>query len=130
MWRIASSRRSYRGFEPAHSCWCSTSVPGAADFKIAAATENGPTTAATYGANVHADDPLHAAHGDTTTTTPGQLVRALKLGEWWKPSTSLSAVRRRERSVTTRGPRCTRPKFDGAGIARNPGFAALMVRLK
>ena len=52
----------------------------AAGFKIAGTVENDPTAAATYGANFHADDPPHAVHRDITSTTPGQLVRALKLG--------------------------------------------------
>ena len=49
-------------------------------FEIAAAIESNPTAAAAYGANFHADDPRHARHRDITSTTPGQLVRALKLG--------------------------------------------------
>ena len=49
-------------------------------FEIAAAIENNPTAAASYGANFHADDPRHARHRDITSTTCGQLVRALKLG--------------------------------------------------
>jgi DNA (cytosine-5)-methyltransferase 1 len=53
---------------------------GAAGFEIAAAVENNPTAAASYGANFHADDPLHAVARDITATTPGQLVRELKLG--------------------------------------------------
>ena len=52
----------------------------AAGFEITAAIENNPTAAASYGANFHADDPRHAVHRDITSTTPGQLVRALKLG--------------------------------------------------
>ena len=52
----------------------------AADFEITAAVENNPTAAASYGANFHADDPQHAVHRDITSTTPYQLVRALKLG--------------------------------------------------
>ena len=52
----------------------------AAGFKIAAAIENDPTAAASYGANFHADDPLHAVDRDITSTAPGQLVRTLKLG--------------------------------------------------
>ena len=49
-------------------------------FEIAAAIESNPTAAAAYGANFHADDPRHARHRDITSTTPSQLVRALKLG--------------------------------------------------
>ena len=49
-------------------------------FEIAAAIENNPTAAASYGANFHADDPRHAKHRDISLTTPGQLVRALKFG--------------------------------------------------
>jgi len=52
----------------------------AADFEIAAAVENNPSAAASYGANFHADDPLHAVARDITETTPGRLVRELKLG--------------------------------------------------
>lgn len=52
----------------------------AAGFDITAAVENNPTAAASYGANFHADDPLHAVDRDITETTPGQLVRELKLG--------------------------------------------------
>ena len=37
--------------------------------------------AASYGANFHADDPLHAAERDINSTTPAQLVRTLKLGK-------------------------------------------------
>ena len=52
----------------------------ATGFEIAAAIENNPTAAASYGANFHADDPLHAVNYDITSTTPDQLVRELKLG--------------------------------------------------
>ncbi|MYC67256.1 MAG: DNA cytosine methyltransferase [Acidobacteriia bacterium] len=52
----------------------------AAGFEITAAMENDPTAAASYSANFHADDPRHAVHRDITSTTPGQLVRALNLG--------------------------------------------------
>ena len=52
----------------------------AAGFKIEAAIENDPTAAASYGANFHADDPLHAVDRDIMSTTPGQLVRTLKIG--------------------------------------------------
>lgn len=52
----------------------------AAEFEIAAAVENNPMAAASYGANFHADDPLHAVARDITATTPSQLVRELKLG--------------------------------------------------
>lgn len=52
----------------------------AAGFEIAAAVENNPTAAASYGANFHADDPQHAVARDITATTPGQLVRELNLG--------------------------------------------------
>ena len=52
----------------------------AAGFEIAAAIESTPTAATSYGANFHADDPLHAVDRDITSTTPGQLVRELKLG--------------------------------------------------
>ena len=52
----------------------------AAGFEIAGAIENDATAAATYGANFHAGDPLHADHRDITSTTPSQLVRGLKLG--------------------------------------------------
>ena len=51
-----------------------------AGFEITAAVENNPTAAASYGANFTADDPLHVVHRDITSTTPGQLVRGLKLG--------------------------------------------------
>ena len=44
------------------------------------AFQSNPTAAAAYGANFHADDPRHARDRDITSTTPGQLVRALKLG--------------------------------------------------
>ena len=53
----------------------------AAGFKIAAAIENDPTAAASYGANFHADDPLHAVDRDIISTAPSQLVRTLKLGK-------------------------------------------------
>ncbi len=53
----------------------------AAGFKIAAAIENDPTAAASYGANFHTDDPRHAADRDIVSTTPTQLVRTLKLGK-------------------------------------------------
>ena len=53
----------------------------AAGFEIAAAIENDPMAAASYGANFHADDPLHAVERDITSTTPAQLVRTLKLGK-------------------------------------------------
>ena len=49
-------------------------------FEIAAAIEINPKAAAAYAANFHADDPRYARHRDITSTTPGQLVRALKLG--------------------------------------------------
>ena len=52
----------------------------AAGFEITSAIENNLTAAASYGANFHADDPRHAVHRDITSTTPDQLVRALKLG--------------------------------------------------
>ena len=52
----------------------------ATGFEIAAAIENNPTAAASYGANFHADDPLHAVNRDITSTTPDQLVRERKLG--------------------------------------------------
>ena len=52
----------------------------AAGFDIAAAIENNPPAAASYGANFHPGDPRHAVPRDITSTTPGQLVRALKLG--------------------------------------------------
>ena len=52
----------------------------AVGFEIAAAIENDPTAAASYGANFHADDPLHAIDRDINSTTPSQLVRTLKLG--------------------------------------------------
>lgn len=52
----------------------------AAGFEIAAAIENNPTAAASYGANFHANDPQHAIARDITAITPGQLVRELKLG--------------------------------------------------
>ena len=52
----------------------------AAGFEIAAAVENNPTAAASYGANFHADEPQHAVARDITATTPGQLVRDLNLG--------------------------------------------------
>ena len=49
-------------------------------FEIAAAIESDPTAAASHGANFHVDEPLHAVHRDIASTTPGQLVRTLKLG--------------------------------------------------
>jgi len=52
----------------------------AAGFEIAAAIENDPIAAASYGANFHANDPRQASARDITLTTPGQLVRRLKLG--------------------------------------------------
>ena len=52
----------------------------AAGFEITAAIENSPKAAASYSANFHADDPRHALDRDITSTTPGQLVRALGLG--------------------------------------------------
>ena len=52
----------------------------AAGFEITAAIENNPTAAASYSANFHADDPRHAVHRDITSTTPGQFVRALRIG--------------------------------------------------
>ena len=52
----------------------------AAGFEIAAAIDNDNTAVASYGANFHADDPLHAADRDITATTPTQLVRTLNLG--------------------------------------------------
>jgi len=52
----------------------------AAGFEIAAAVENNPTAAASYGENFHAGDPQHAVARDITVTTPGQLVRELNLG--------------------------------------------------
>ena len=52
----------------------------AAGFEISAAVENDPTAAASYGANFHTDDPLHAVDRDIVSTAPAQLVRTLKLG--------------------------------------------------
>lgn len=52
-----------------------------AGFELAAAIENNPTAAASYGANFHAGDPLHSAARDITAISPGQLVRELKLGK-------------------------------------------------
>lgn len=52
----------------------------AAGFEIAAAIDNDPTAVASYGANFHADDPLHAVDRDITSTIPAQLARTLKLG--------------------------------------------------
>ena len=52
----------------------------AAGFKTAAAIDNDPIAAASYGANFHADEPLHAVDRDINSTTPDQLVRTLKLG--------------------------------------------------
>ena len=52
----------------------------AAGFEIAAAIENNPTAAASYGTNFHEGDPKHAVARDIASTTPGQLVRELKLG--------------------------------------------------
>ena len=52
----------------------------AAGFEIAAAIENDPTAAASYGTNFHADDPLHADDRDIISTAPTQLVRTLQLG--------------------------------------------------
>ncbi len=52
----------------------------AAGFEIAAAVENNPTAAASYGANFHPDDPRHAVARDITATAPSELVRELNLG--------------------------------------------------
>ncbi len=52
----------------------------AAGFEITAAIENNPKAAASYGKNFHADVKRHSVHRDITSTTPGLLVRALKLG--------------------------------------------------
>ncbi len=52
----------------------------AAGSEIAAAVEDNPTAAASYGANFHADDPQHAVARDITAITPAQLVRELNLG--------------------------------------------------
>ena len=52
----------------------------ASGFELAAAIENDPTAGTSYGTNFHADDPLHAADRDITSTTPCQLVRTLKIG--------------------------------------------------
>lgn len=52
----------------------------AAGFEIAASVDNDPTAAASYGANFHPGNPLHALDRDITATTPGELVRELKLG--------------------------------------------------
>ena len=52
----------------------------ATGFEITAAIESNPTAAASYSANFHANDPRHAVHRDITSTTPGQLVRALRIG--------------------------------------------------
>ena len=52
----------------------------AAGFEISAAVDNDPTAVASYGANFHTDDPLHAIARDITSTTPAQLIRTLKLG--------------------------------------------------
>jgi len=52
----------------------------AAGFELAAAVENDPTAAASYSSNFHPDDDRHQMHRDITSTTPGQLVRALGLG--------------------------------------------------
>lgn len=52
----------------------------AAGFEITAAVENDPTAATSYGGNFHAGDRLHASARDITETTPGQLIRELKLG--------------------------------------------------
>jgi len=52
----------------------------AAGFEITAAIDNDPTAVASYGANFHANDPLHAVDRDITVTAPAQLVRALKVG--------------------------------------------------
>ncbi len=52
----------------------------AAGFEITAAIENNATAAASYGANFHADEPLHSVDRDIISTAPAQLVRILKLG--------------------------------------------------
>ena len=52
----------------------------AAGFEIAAAIENDATAAASYGANFHADDPLHSVDRNIISTAPAQLVQTLKLG--------------------------------------------------
>ncbi len=51
-----------------------------AGFELAAAVDNDPKAAASYGANFHSGDPLHTVNRDITSTTPSQLVRTLKLG--------------------------------------------------
>ncbi|MCY3821322.1 MAG: DNA (cytosine-5-)-methyltransferase [Gammaproteobacteria bacterium] len=53
---------------------------GATGFEMTAAIESNPTAAASYGANFHTHDPLHAVHRDIISTPPSQLVRKLKLG--------------------------------------------------
>ena len=52
----------------------------AAGFEIAGAIENDPKAAVSYGANFHADDPLHSVDRDINSVTPKQLVDSLKLG--------------------------------------------------
>ena len=52
----------------------------AAGFEILTAMENNATAAASYGANFHRDDAKNAIARDLTSTTPGELVRALRLG--------------------------------------------------
>lgn len=49
-------------------------------FEIVAAIDSDPTASASYGANFHADNPLHAAYRDITSTAPARFVRTLKLG--------------------------------------------------
>ena len=53
---------------------------GAAGFQIVAGVESDPTAAASHAGNFHADEPRHAVARDITLTTPGQLVRTLRLG--------------------------------------------------
>ena len=52
----------------------------AAGLAIAASIEIDPTAAASYGANFHVGDSLHAIDRDIISTAPAQLVRTLKLG--------------------------------------------------
>ena len=80
--KISRLRTGGRPRVPDLFCGCGGLSLGfsAAGFKIAAAIESDPTAAASYGANFHADDPLHTVDRDIKSTTPGQLVRTLKIG--------------------------------------------------
>ena len=52
-----------------------------AGSKITAAVESDPTAAASYATNFHGGDSTHAVGRDIITTTPGDLVKTMKLGK-------------------------------------------------